>query len=56
MSVRKKLNGLYVGGCAVFGAAAGLVFTSWTAAAVAFAAAAITQIMAGNIRFANSHR
>lgn len=56
MSVRKKLNGLYLTGCAVLAAFVGLVFFSWWVFGVTFTLAAGTQIMAGNIRLAGGHR
>jgi hypothetical protein len=56
MSARKKLNGLYVTGTVVFAAFIGALFASWWAFAVAFAATAYVQVMAGNIRFVAGHR
>jgi hypothetical protein len=41
MSARKKLNSLYLSGCAVFGAFVGLVFASWWAFGAVFVAATI---------------
>jgi hypothetical protein len=54
MSARKKLNGLYLSGCAVLGAFVGLAAASWWAFAATFALSAGTQLMAGNIRFTGS--
>jgi hypothetical protein len=56
MSARKKLNGMYLSGTAVFAAFVGLVFASWWAFAVAFALTAGVQIVAGNIRLAGGYR
>ena len=55
-SVRKKLNGLYLTGCAMFAAFAGLALGSWWAFGLALAASAAVQVMAGNIRPAGAHR
>jgi hypothetical protein len=56
MSARKKLNGLYLSGCAVFGSFIGLVFASWWAFGAACAIATLVQITAGNIRLSGAHR
>ena len=56
MSVRKKLNGMYMGGAAVLAAFVGLVFTSWLAFSVTLVVVAGVQWIAGNIRFASVYR
>ena len=55
MSVRKKLNGMYFGGCVVFAVFIGVVSNSWVACALAFGVAAMVQLMTGNIRLARAH-
>jgi hypothetical protein len=56
MSARKKLNGMYLTGAAVFAAFVGLAFVSWWAFAITFVVTAGVQIMAGNIRLAGGYR
>jgi hypothetical protein len=54
MSARRKLNGLYLSGCAVLGAFVGLVFASWWVFVATFAVATGAQLVAGNIRFTST--
>jgi hypothetical protein len=56
MSARRKLNGLYLSGCALLGAFVGLAFASWWAFAATFALSAGAQVMAGNIRLITGRR
>lgn len=56
MSAGKKLNGMYLTGCAVLAAFLGLAFQSWWAFGVTFVLAAGTQLLAGNIRLAAGQR
>jgi hypothetical protein len=56
MSVRRKLNGLYLSGCAVLGAFVGFVFASWWACAATFAVATGAQVLSGNVRFSGPRR
>ena len=56
MSARKKLNGMYLSGCAMLGAFVGLAAASWWAFAATFALSAGTQVMAGIIRLAAGRR
>jgi hypothetical protein len=56
MSVRRKLNGLYLGAAAVLAAFIGVVFNSWAAFAVALGVTVVVHVQAGNIRWAHGRR
>jgi hypothetical protein len=56
MSARRKLNGLYLSGCAVLGTFVGLVFASWWVFVATFAVATGVQVLSGNVRFSGPRR
>ena len=53
---RGKLNQAYMTGSLILAAFIGLVFNSWTAFGVAFAAVVVLNVIGGNIRLGGSRR